>query len=108
MRYLQIRAKGFTAVRFVLYWDLMEPRRGSFDATSFATLDTAVHRAGDAGLRVVLDAVHLWGPGGFADVPAWARHGDSVSTVEANARLYLRTLVLTALRVVRQSVAGAR
>ena len=92
IRYAQIRAKGFTAVRFVLYWDVMEPRRGAFDATSFATLDTAVRRAGDAGLRVILDAVHLWGPGGFADVPAWARRGDSVSTVQTNAGRYLRTL----------------
>lgn len=89
-RYDQIRAKGFTAVRFVLYWDLMEPRRGAFDATSFATLDTAVARARAAGLRVVLDTVHLWGRGGFADVPGWARTGDSVTTVRTNAGPYLR------------------
>ena len=89
-RYDQIRAKGFTAVRFVLYWDLMEPRRGAFDGTSFATLDTAVARARTAGLRVVLDTVHLWGRGGFADVPAWARTGDSVTTVRTNAGPYLR------------------
>jgi hypothetical protein len=91
-RYDQIRAKGFTAVRFVLYWDVMEPSRGAFDATSMATLDTAVARARGAGLRVVLDAVHLWGAGGFADVPRWARTGDSVTTVQANAGPYLRRL----------------
>jgi len=91
-RYDQIRAKGFTAVRFVLYWDLMEPARGTFDATSMVTLDTAVARARSAGLRIVLDAVHLWGAGGFADVPRWARAGDSVSTVQANAGPYLRRL----------------
>jgi hypothetical protein len=91
-RYDQIRAKGFTAVRFVLYWDVMEPARGAFDATSMATLDTAVARARGAGLRVVLDAVHLWGAGGFADVPRWARTGDSVTTVQANAGPYLRRL----------------
>jgi endoglycosylceramidase len=91
-RYAQIRAKGFTAVRFVLYWDVMEPARGAFDATSFATLDTAVQRARAAGLRVVLDVVHLWGPGGFADVPAWARTGDSVTTVRTNAAPYLQRI----------------
>jgi Cellulase (glycosyl hydrolase family 5) len=91
-RYDQIRAKGFTAVRFVLYWDVMEPARGAFDATSAATLDTAVARARAAGLRVILDVVHLWGPGGFADVPRWARAGDSVSTVQANAGPYLRRI----------------
>jgi hypothetical protein len=91
-RYDQIRAKGFTAVRFVLYWDVMEPARGAFDATSQATLATAVARARSAGLRVVLDAVHLWGPGGFADVPRWARTGDSVTTVQTNAGPYLQRL----------------
>ena len=91
-RYAQIRAKGFTAVRFVLYWDVMEPRRGAFDATSVATLATAVARAKAAGLREILDAVHLWGPGGFADVPGWARTGDSVTTVQTNAGPYLRRL----------------
>jgi hypothetical protein len=91
-RYEQIRAKGFTAVRFVLYWDLMEPARGAFDRTSMATLDTAVARARNARLRVVLDAVHLWGEGGFADVPRWARAGDSVTSVQTNAGPYLRRL----------------
>jgi endoglycosylceramidase len=91
-RYAQIRARGFTAVRFVLYWDVMEPGRGVFDQTSFATLATAVARAKEAGLRVILDCVHLWGPRGFADVPAWARTGDSVTTVRANAGPYLRRL----------------
>jgi hypothetical protein len=91
-RYDQIRAKGFTAVRFVLYWDLMEPARGAFNASSETTLATAVARARSAGLRIVLDAVHLWGRGGFADVPRWARTGDSVSTVQANAGPYLRRL----------------
>ena len=89
-RYDQIRAKGFNAVRFVVYWDLMEPRRGTFDATSFATLDTAIARARAARLRVVLDIIHLWGPGGFEDVPRWARSGDSVSTVRANGAPYVR------------------
>jgi hypothetical protein len=91
-RYDQIRAKGFTVVRFVLYWDVMEPARGRFDRTSQATLDTAVARAKAAGLRVILDEVHLWGRGGMENVPRWARRGDSVSTVRANAGPYLARL----------------
>jgi hypothetical protein len=91
-RYDQIRAKGFDAVRFVLYWDVMEPARGRLDRTSLATLNTAVARARAAGLRVILDEVHLWGSRGFQDVPRWARRGDSVSTVRANAGPYVAAL----------------
>lgn len=91
-QYERIRDKGFNAVRFVLYWDDFEPSRGSFNAANLATLDTAIARAKAAGLYVVLDMVHLWGSGGMADVPAWAKTGDSVSTVQANAGDYLRML----------------
>lgn len=90
--YTQIARKGFNAVRFVLYWDLFEPRRNHFDDTSLATLDTAIARAKSAGLYVILDEIHLWGPGGMNDVPRWARRGDSVSTIAANAGRYLKVL----------------
>jgi hypothetical protein len=91
-RYRSIAAKGFNAVRFVLYWDDFEPSPGAFDDTSLATLDTAVRRAKAAGLYVVLDEIHLWGPQGLKDVPAWARRGDSVASVQAHAAGYVRTL----------------
>jgi hypothetical protein len=91
-RYDSIAAKGFGSVRFVLYWDDFEPAPGQFDQTGLATLDTAVARARGAGLYVVLDMIHLWGPGGLTSVPAWARSGDSVSSVQANAGAYLRML----------------
>ena len=55
-------------------------------------LDTAVALAKAAGLWVILDEIHLWGDGGFKDTPAWARAGDSVSTVATNAAGYLRKL----------------
>ncbi len=87
--YLAIRQHGFNAVRFVLYWDVMEPSRGRFREDRLRTLDTAVARAGAAGLYVILDEVHLWGPGGMNDVPDWARAGDSVQSVERNAGAYL-------------------
>jgi hypothetical protein len=91
-RYDSIAAKGFNSVRFVLYWNLFEPAPGQFDQTTLATLDTAVDRARGAGLYVVLDMIHLWGSGGLTSVPAWARSGDSVSSVQANAGAYLRML----------------
>jgi hypothetical protein len=91
-RYEQIRAKGFNAVRFVLYWDDYEPTRGSFNQTHLRTLDAAIGMAKNAGLYVILDAIHLWGSGGFNDVPAWARTGDSVTTVQTNGGGYLKML----------------
>ena len=85
-RYDQIAAKGFNVVRLVLYWSDFEPQPGAFDQTSLQTLDTAIARAKAAGLRVILDEIHIWGAnGGLQDVPAWARTGDSVDTVNANA-----------------------
>jgi Cellulase (glycosyl hydrolase family 5)/Fibronectin type III domain/Calcineurin-like phosphoesterase len=91
-KYDSIHAKGFNAVRFVLYWDDFEPAAGQFDQTSLNTLDTAISRAKAAGLYVILDEIHLWGSGGFNDVPAWARTGDSVTTVQTNGAGYLKML----------------
>lgn len=91
-RYEQIAVKGFTAVRFVLYWDDFEPNRGRFEAAALATLDRAIANAKAAGLYVVLDEIHLWGQGGFSDVPRWARRGDALASVLANGRGYLRML----------------
>jgi endoglycosylceramidase len=91
-RYRAIRRRGFDSVRFVLYWNELEPRRGQFARARLATLDRAVGDAAAAGLRVVLDMIHLWGPGGMRAVPDWARSGDSVATVQASAIPYLRML----------------
>jgi hypothetical protein len=91
-KYQQIRDKGFNAVRFVLYWDNFESSRGVFNQTNLTTLDTAISRAKSAGLYVILDEIHLWGSGGFNNVPAWARTGDSVTTVATNGAGYLKML----------------
>jgi hypothetical protein len=88
--YEAIAAKGFNSVRLVLYWDDLEPRRGTFDHARLAMLDAAVARARAAGLYVVLDMIHLWGARGLRSVPAWARTGDSVASVQANATAYVR------------------
>lgn len=90
--YRRIRHTGFTVVRFVLHWDDFEPNRGDWDQVNLSTLDTAVGRAKAAGLYVILDEIHLVGPGGFDHVPRWARTGDSVTTVERNGGAYLRML----------------
>ena len=90
--YRRIRAIGFNVVRLVLYWDDFEPRRGRWDRPSLRTLDLAVGRARAAGLYVILDMIHLTGPGGLERVPTWARTGDSVATVERNGAGYLRML----------------
>jgi endoglycosylceramidase len=91
-RYDSIAAKGFESVRFVLHWDDFEPREGEFNQASLTTLDTAVGRARAAGLYVVLDMIHLWGPDGLSEVPAWARARDSVASVQADAGAYVRLL----------------
>jgi Cellulase (glycosyl hydrolase family 5) len=90
--YRAMRRRGFDSVRFVLYWDELEPRRGSYARARLATLDRAVADAAAAGLRVVLDMIHLWGPGGMRAIPEWARNGDSVATVQASAVPYVRML----------------
>jgi hypothetical protein len=90
--YRRMRAVGFNVVRLVLYWDDFEPRRGEWDQPSLSALDTAVARASAAGLYVMLDMIHLSGPGGLDHVPTWARTGDSVAAVEHNGAGYLGML----------------
>ncbi|GAA0229988.1 hypothetical protein GCM10009527_028090 [Actinomadura nitritigenes] len=72
--YDSIKAKGFTSVRMVLFWDMFQPTEGEWNETAFSTLATAVTRAKSAGLYVILDCVHMSGsPDGQEHVPQWAR-----------------------------------
>ncbi|GAB3990067.1 hypothetical protein GCM10029978_116960 [Actinoallomurus acanthiterrae] len=72
--YDSIKAKGFTAVRMVLFWDMFQPTEANWNETAFTTLATAVERAKAAGLYVVLDCIHMSGsPDGQEHVPDWAR-----------------------------------
>ncbi|MCO6010127.1 glycoside hydrolase family 5 protein [Actinoallomurus purpureus] len=72
--YDSIKAKGFTAVRMVLFWDMFQPTEADWNETAFTTLATAVTRAKAAGLYVILDCVHMSGsPDGQEHVPAWAQ-----------------------------------
>jgi hypothetical protein len=90
--YDQMKAAGFNMARFVLFWNRMEPARGAWNETSFATLATAIARARAAGLYVVIEGIHLYGAGGMDYVPAWAKTGDSVTTIKTNAGGYLAEL----------------
>ncbi|WP_433179259.1 glycoside hydrolase family 5 protein [Actinoallomurus sp. CA-150999] len=72
--YDSIKAKGFTAVRMVLFWDMFQPTEADWNETAFTTLSTAVERAKAAGLYVILDTIHMSGsPDGQEHVPDWAR-----------------------------------
>ncbi|GAA2621156.1 cellulase family glycosylhydrolase [Actinomadura fulvescens] len=91
--YNAIKAKGFTGVRMVLFWDDFEPRKGAWNEKAFTTLSTALARAKSAGLYVVLDCVHLYGkPEGQSRVPAWARKADGMGAVAANGLRFLQQL----------------
>ena len=100
-----LKRQGFSIARFVLFWDRAEPSRGSFSASYFAALDgaiadacaptTSASGARVPGVRVVLDAIHLFGPaGGMSYVPAWAKAagGDSVTVVPREGLPFLRML----------------
>ncbi|MFG1997925.1 glycoside hydrolase family 5 protein [Spirillospora sp. NPDC048911] len=91
--YDQIRAKGFTAVRMVLFWDDFEPSKGQWNETAFGTLSTALDHAKNAGLYVIFDCVHLFGqPEGQSRVPEWARTTDGMGAVAANGLGFLQQL----------------
>ncbi|MEU5876025.1 cellulase family glycosylhydrolase [Spirillospora sp. NPDC047279] len=91
--YDQIKAKGFTAVRMVLFWDDFEPAKGQWNETAFTVLSTALDRAEAAGLYVIFDCVHLYGqPEGQSRVPAWARTADGMGAVATNGLGFLQQL----------------
>jgi Cellulase (glycosyl hydrolase family 5) len=92
--YRAIKAKGFTAVRMVLFWDMFQPTKAKWNATAFSTLSTAIGRAKAAGLYVILDCVHLSGqPEGQEHVPHWARVStDGMAAVAKNGLGFLRTI----------------
>ncbi|WP_167472774.1 glycoside hydrolase family 5 protein [Nocardia arthritidis] len=75
--YHEIRRKGFTAVRMVLFWDDFEPQQAQWNKTAFDTLKKAVGYAKDEGLYVVLDCIHLYGGNndGKGRFPAWTMKG---------------------------------
>ncbi|GAA5107311.1 glycoside hydrolase family 5 protein [Nocardia iowensis] len=82
--YTSIRAKGFNAVRMVLFWKDFQPTEAAWNETAFCTLSTAVDYAATAGLYVILDSIHLSGDSGMngpdshdgkGHFPAWTLNG---------------------------------
>ncbi|WP_394823867.1 glycoside hydrolase family 5 protein [Pendulispora albinea] len=93
--YTNIRQKGFTCVRFVLFWDDFEPAQGRWNENAFASLEVGFNRASTAGLKVIVDAVHLYGqPEGQSRVPQWAREDDGMTAVTLHGRPFLQQLAV--------------
>ncbi len=64
---------GASAVRFLVFWEAVEPEPGAYDEGYLGGVRERVDAAGRAGLRVVVDMHQdLWGRGfGSAGAPAW-------------------------------------
>jgi aryl-phospho-beta-D-glucosidase BglC (GH1 family) len=96
--YDSIKAKGFTAVRMDLFWDMFQPTEAEWNETAFDTLSTAVERAKAAGLYVIFDCVHMSGdPDGQEHVPDWARvdpdgTSEGLDAVVENGLGFLQTI----------------
>lgn len=100
--YDSIKAKGFTAVRMVLFWDMFQPTEAAWNETAFTTLSTAVDRAKAAGLYVILDTIHMSGePDGLGHAPTWAwdpdgdgkmNYADGLAAVVDNGLGFLQTI----------------
>lgn len=77
---------GTNAVRFVIFWDLVEPQPGIYDDNYLANIRTRVSWYGSLGMHVILDMHQdLYGPAAFksgsTDVdgaPAWATYTDGL------------------------------
>ncbi|MEC3879146.1 cellulase family glycosylhydrolase [Parapedobacter sp. 10938] len=73
----------FNAIRIAMDWPYFNTAPGVFDAASFAQLDLLIDNAISQGLYVILDPIHVRGPGGACNedpvmagarwnIPAWA------------------------------------
>ncbi len=71
--FAQLRAWGFTSLRFITTWDAIEPTRGGYDDAYLDTIATRMDWARDAGLVAILDMHQdVFGVGfGFDGAPRW-------------------------------------
>lgn len=77
---------GTNAVRFVIFWDVLEPQPGVFNDNYLADIKTRVDWYASLGMHVVLDMHQdLYGPGAFRDgpsdvdgAPVWATYTDGL------------------------------
>lgn len=72
---------GSNSVRYLVFWDKIEPQPGQYDETYLDAVDQRVQWYSDEGFDVVL-ALHqdAWGPSvGFAGAPDWATVTDGLA-----------------------------
>ncbi len=91
---------GTNAVRFIIFWALVEPEKGVYDDQYLANVLTRVSWYGALGMHVILDMHQdLYGPGAFNDgpedvdgAPRWATYTDglSVKSVSPWGLMYLQ------------------
>jgi endoglycosylceramidase len=91
---------GTNAVRFVIFWDLVEPQPGVYDDNYLSNIKTRVNWYGSVGMHVILDMHQdLYGPGavrvGPDDVdgaPVWATYTDglAIKSVSPWSLMYLQ------------------
>lgn len=83
---VRLRQWGFNAVRFLVFWDAIEPQPGQYDREYLARVRERVDWCARAGLMVVLDMHQdVFGkfafdgkPLGFNGAPAWAARTDGL------------------------------
>ncbi|MCA9610441.1 MAG: cellulase family glycosylhydrolase [Myxococcales bacterium] len=65
---------GFDVIRFLVFWEAIEPERGIYDDAYLAEVRARIEAAGEAGLHVILDMHQdVFGPGFGGDgAPRWA------------------------------------
>ena len=74
-----MKAAGLTSVRTDLYWENLEPRRGSWDSSQLSNLD---------GFVAAIEAHSMHGVFTVLGTPAWARNGGTDMTPPANPSDY--------------------
>lgn len=86
-----MRARGFTAARFFLFWNLMEPTQGNFQ--HLAALDQAIMNAELAGVHVILEMIDgINGSSGCGHIPSWVPCTDSLQAIQQYGKPYVRML----------------
>lgn len=65
---------GMNAVRFLIFWEAVEPERGAYDEAYLAEVRRRIEAAGEAGLFVIVDMHQdVYGRGfGFSGAPYWS------------------------------------
>ena len=71
----RIKSAGMSAVRLWSNWADLEPSRGVWNQANLQALDTSVKQATGAGLKVILDPIHLYNGRVNRGVPNWAFQG---------------------------------